>query len=232
MKRLLQVLIPVMTLVVGPASAGSSTVTSCYSSAETAYSGLSISVKSGSTTLLTSSDLDAVMDKIADNHTDTALNLTYNSDGQNALKYALDCIFDAGHLTLSSVWTNENESGVAMRTYTVVLTDGEGTPLVRYVFDSLDTSGVDTIEFVQSYPTSECGTTSLVVSTLGSNDYWGEFWNSAEGPKTTHICDGQGCDVACGTVKDNCPCSQGEPGCSKISKNAFASNGSIMKLEP
>ena len=76
-------------------------------------------VKLGSTTELTSSDLDAVFDKIAELHTDSTLNLSWNTAGKAAIKGALDCIFDAEHATVSAIWTNENESALSVRSYRV-----------------------------------------------------------------------------------------------------------------
>lgn len=120
-----------------PAVAG--TIEDCYSAAETANSGLSVTVKLGTVTQLTSSDLDAIFDKIAEKHTAGNLNLTYNAAGESAMEQAMDCIFDAELGTLSSIVTNQRFSALRVRTNTSTILDG-GTPDGHMRFDTYDSS--------------------------------------------------------------------------------------------
>ena len=119
-----------------PARAG--VIADCYAGAETVYPGLSVSVKLGSTTVLTSSDLDAVFDKIAEHHDAANLDLGYNADGKNAMKSAMDCIFDAEYLTLSGVVTNERFSDLRVRNYTVTAYDSTPAVTGRFRFEHAD----------------------------------------------------------------------------------------------
>ncbi len=110
------------------------------------------------------------MDEIADRHTDTALDLQWNSAGEDAIEDALDCVIGTEKLfTLSSIWINEHEPAVAYRSSTMEVVDGstvEGT----LEFDYLESSGGDWfIRFKGITGDWDCGRTQ--VAAFG-NDYF------------------------------------------------------------
>ena len=159
-----------MVGLISVANADSSTITSCYSTAESENTGLLVTVKLGSTTELSSSDLDAVFDKIAEHHADSTLNLTYNGNGRTAMKSALDCIFDAEHLTVSSIWVNENVSDLSVRGYTGVYYDGSPTDL-RYFAEVVTRSSEEYVKLQGTQGVQDCA--ELKVASLGNNDRFG-----------------------------------------------------------
>lgn len=205
--------------------AGGATVAGCYAAAESENPGRSIQVKLGSTTLLTSVDLDAVFDKIAEKHTDPTLDVAYNAAGRAAMRQALDCIFDAEHFTVSSIWLNEHESELAMRNYTVALFES-GSPKDYYTFDHVFTYSSTPYVGFTSPLTGGCF--NIAATGFGSNDHVGDLNNN---PGNTR-CDNVDCDDGCsggGDALCTCPSSGG---CASITgpDNVTGSNGSILKV--
>lgn len=145
------------------------TIQACYATAEGANTGLSVTVKTGSTTRLTSGDLDAVFDTIAQYHASSNLNLTYNAAGEAALEQALDCIFDAHVGSLSSVVANERFAAIRQRDHTGTFTlDGEFDGNFR--FDYYESSTCTGAPGLMMKEVSGNRTATFVGTALGSHD--------------------------------------------------------------
>lgn len=183
-----------------------------------------MSVKVGTTTHLTSGDLDAVFDKIAEKRTAPDLDVIFNAAGRAAMRDALDCIFDADHLTLSSIWVNEHESELAMRNYTVVLFES-GSPSDYYVYEHDFTNSAKHYAGFTSLTSGGCF--NLEVAVFGTNDYYSDL---GANPSKTR-CGPDDCDESCTGGGDSlCSC-PGTGGCDSVTgpDTLTGSNGSIMK---
>jgi hypothetical protein len=208
----------------------SSTVAACYSSAESDNPGLSITAKLGTTTILTSGDLDAVMAKVAEKHLDASLDLTYNSAGRYAIKQALDCIFDAGVASLSGIWVNENEPDLSVRNYTLAV-GVNGTPTDWMTFTKTFTrNGAPWIGFGSS-TTGDCY--NLEFQTYQTYDRIQDIDVPPDTPdQPGHtVCQNEDCTDTCeggGDVDCSCP---GDGGCVGVTgPNPDKSNGAIIKV--
>ncbi len=211
-----------LSLISSVARADAGTIASCYATAESENPGLNIAVRLGTTTQLQSSDLDAVFDKIAELHTDPTLNVVYNTAGRYAMKSAMDCIFDAGHYTVSAIWANENDSQLAVRNYTGVVVEN-GTPTGELEFELLETAGADT--FIRFQPVQgqwECARAQ--VTAIGANDFLGLI-------TATHVlCFNPECGGRCEFYTETNTCECGIPqSCTTIWKGGQPGNGMIVK---
>ncbi len=195
-----------------------SPVGACAANAEASHPGLSVDVSVGGALILTgSSDLDAVFDLVAQHHADPSLVLTWNVAARRALRMAMDCIFDGNHLTLSSVWLNQERDELNVRPFTMILDDpAMGISDVHARFVRLDDPSTCSAPHSVLRFESASRSVGLLVTARGSHDFELDFagtLNAGE-PKCTGACDFGSCLGVCDpeTGTSSCECDSGE-GC-------------------
>lgn len=100
-------------------------VTACYASAESANPQRDIEVSGGGRTRRFAA-LGRAMDFVAEVHADPKLMLRYNAAGGAAIRAAMSCILDSGHVTLSTVVLNQKVEGLRVRAPELVELDRDG----------------------------------------------------------------------------------------------------------
>ncbi len=90
-----------------PNSALSQTISSCYSKAETDNTGLSLTLEATGVTAVDTSSLSTVAQFVAEHWDDSLLSVTANAAGEQAVDDAIECLLDAGIVTLSALRLNE-----------------------------------------------------------------------------------------------------------------------------
>lgn len=187
--------------------------------------GLSVTVKLGSTTLTTTADLDAAFDTIAHYFANSTLTVTYNTAGRAALRESMDCVFDHGWVTLSTVWLNHNVSDVAVRTYGVLAVNSSNQPLWTGSFDSVDPDGTYTIlHFNDS--SGDC--LAVYATARATYDLESNFTSSLKPPIS---CGSDDDCLKCKRSGTSCSCKSAEGSCfySPIVSTETA-NGGIVKV--
>jgi hypothetical protein len=196
-------------------------IADCYADAESDFSGLSVSVNLGQTTVLTSSSLAAVFDKVAELHTNNTLTLQYNTAGRNAMRQAMSCIFDAEVLTLSAVFVNQTYQQLNVRQSTGRIVNSGNQVLSLLEFNRLDASTCSrgpVLRFTETSATQGGHSMSFTVAAFGSNDYSGAIAPSTIDPCNEHPddpCTGEclgECDEGGG---ETCECHGGIGECSE-----------------
>ncbi len=220
-------MLAILTLLASTAGASSTTINSCYSAAEAATTNRVVQVKLGETIVLSTADVDSAMDKVAELHTNATLSVSTNLSGKAALKGSMDCIFDAGLVTLSGVWLNENESALSVRTYTGVVIE-DGSPTDYLTFDDMETvNGTDYIHLAGSEGNWDCA--YLTATSHQTNDYFSDFTSAVP------LCMNSDCSGRCNfypELGNKCECAIAYQ-CSTLWTHGEAANASIMKwLDP
>lgn len=200
-------------------------IADCYANAEASHSGRSITVSQGQTTVLTSSDLASVFDKVAELHTDPTLSLQYNLAGRNALRDAMSCVFSDSTVTLSAVYLNQTDQNLNVRQDTVRIENSSGQLQSLLEFDRVDMAGCTAgpaLFFTETSTTQGGHSLSLIVSAYGANDFSGDIslanadqCSKNEIDPCTGSCAGE-CDedgnIYCACLSGSGECGEATPG--------------------
>jgi hypothetical protein len=179
-------------------AAFASPVATCYSAAESENPGRSISVWLGTSLQLTTSDLDAAFDEIAEHWGASNLNVTYNTPGRAALRGAMDCILDNGWITLSTATLNQRFNDLQVRTYAVTVRNNLGVVTGRMDFKNYgSTCTAPTLQFEEQDGPGIERAFALGTSSFGAHDAEGEV-SDVNGPVgcVSVDCDGE-CIAEC-----------------------------------
>jgi hypothetical protein len=198
----------VLALQLSTAFGSTSEIAACYSAAEAAFPSAQMSVYvEGVLTLPTTSDLDAVMQAVAAADNSDDISVTRNIAGKNALRQAMDCIFDTDNITWSAVRLNQQDTQLQVRPHGFELTLSGVTEYLENV--SLDTtSSVVTIAYHRA-GVGACRTVAFDVVPYGPTDFYASEDDSGSGPPaggtTTNTCTGSDCEK-CAYNDDGCDC--------------------------
>lgn len=190
---------------------GEEVVAGCYSDAEAAYTGEIISVYVNQVQVVSNSDdLDEVFEGVAAAASSDVVSIVRNTAGENAMRQAMDCIFDAEMITWSAVRLNQQDNGLAVRDHSFRLVEDDVTTWLDIVELKGVGTSVQTIHYRLDDPYgTSCRTAAFEVVSLGStSDYFASGFSGPGHPSATNTCKGTNCSKCEFEPEDGCDCTR------------------------
>lgn len=189
-----------------PVYADSSPIGTCYAAAEAAFPGAQIAVYvDGVLTQATTNDLDLVFQAVAAADNTSMVAVQRNLAGKNALRHAMDCIFDQEMVTWSAVRLNQEDEQLRVRAHGMEFTQGGTTLFLEHV--SLQTPGAShtTLQYAKA-GVGVCRSVSFEVFPYGATDYYADADGTDDKPPKTDTCAGVNCEYCVFIEGQGCDC--------------------------
>lgn len=183
-------------------------IATCYSTAEAAFPSASMTVHvDGVQTLAATNDLDAVFQAVAAADNASIVAVSRNAAGKNALRHAMDCVFDQGMVTWSAVRLNSEDEQLRVRAHGMEFTSGGTTLYLDRV--SLQLGTYTALQYDKP-GVGQCRSAAFQVFPYGATDFYADEGPGGGGgggqPPSVDSCAGVNCEYCVFQPGVGCDC--------------------------